>query len=379
MPETKLFAPLELRGVTMRNRVAVSPMQVYMADRNGIANDWHLQHLGKFAAGGAGLVFTEGLIVDPIGRSSYSDCGLWSDTQIAPLRRITDFIRSQGALAGAQLHHAGPKAARRRAWDGFAALDDDDAAKGEPPWQPVGVSEARTLDKYHAPRALSDAEVGAIPEMFAQAARRADAADFDVVEVHAAHGYLIHSFLSPVSNTRSGPYGGSPKGRMRLALEVAEAIRGTWPDRKPLFFRLSCVDGVEAGWTIEDSVVLARDLRQRGVDVIDCSSGGIRSATSTASAGYPAPGFQVPFAAQIRRDAGIVTMAVGLITGARQAEDILQQGDADIVAIGRSALEDPNWALRAAHVLGADADRSIWPAPYAWGVRALDAARDAWE
>ena len=377
MLKTRLFEPLQLRGITMRNRIAVSPMQVYMAGRDGTANDWHLQHLGKFAAGGAGLVFTEGLIVDPIGRSSYSDCGLWSDTQIAPLRRITDFIRLQGGVAGAQLHHAGPKAARRRAWDGFGALDDEDAAKGEPPWKPVGVSEARTLAKYHAPRPLSDYEVSAIPEMFAQAARRADAAGFDVVEVHAAHGYLIHSFLSPVSNTRSGPYGGSLEARMRLALDVAEAARQVWPARKPLFFRLSCVDGVEDGWTIEDSVTLARELLKRGVDVIDCSSGGVRSATS--AAGKPEPGYQVPYAERIRRDAGIATMAVGLIIGARQAEDILQRGDADIVAIGRSALEDPNWPLRAAHALGADPDRAMWPAPYAWGLRALDSARDVLE
>jgi len=379
VPKVKLFEPLPLRGVTLRNRVAVSPMQVYMADHDGIANDWHLQHLGKFAVGGAGLVFTEGLIVDPVGRSSYSDCGLWSDEQIAPLRRITDLIRSQGGVAGAQLHHAGPKAARRRGWDGFGALDDTDAAKGEPPWQPVGVSAERSLARYHTPRPLSDAEVHEVPEMFARAARRADAAGFEVVEVHAAHGYLIHSFLSPVSNTRGGPFGGSATGRMRLALDVADAVREAWPDDRPLFFRLSCVDGVEDGWTLDDSVILARALHERGVDVIDCSSGGIRSATSAgqnAPAGQYAPGYQVPYAARLRRDAGIATMAVGLIITAQQAEDILQRGDAEIVAIGRPALEEPNWALRAARALGADPDRQMWPDPYAWGLRALDAARD---
>ncbi|QEW25380.1 NADH:flavin oxidoreductase/NADH oxidase [Roseovarius indicus] len=377
MPDTMLFEPLQLRGVTLPNRIAVSPMQVYMADAKGMANDWHLHHLGKFATGGAGLVFTEGLIVDPVGRSTYSDCGIWTDAQIPPLRRITDFLRAQGAVPAAQLHHAGAKAARRRAWEGFSALDDEDAAKGEPPWQPVGVSEARTLAKYHAPRAMTDEEVAAIPETFAQAARRADTAGFDVVELHGAHGYLIHSFLSPVSNTRGAPYGGSPEARMKLALDVAEAVREVWPARKPLFVRLSCVDGVEGGLCIEDSVRLAHELKARGVDVIDCSSGGIRSATSSSSSGPPKPGFQVPYADQIRREADLATMAVGLILKAQQAEDILRNGDADIIALGRAVLEDPNWGLRAAHELGLDPNRDRWPNPYAWAVRALDAARDA--
>lgn len=375
MSDTKLFSPLQLRDVTFRNRIAISPMQVYMADRGGMANDWHLQHLGKFAAGGAGLVFTEGLIVDAQGRSTYGDCGLWSDDHVPPLRRIVDFLHGEGAMAGAQLHHAGAKAARRRAWDGFQALNDEDAARGEAPWQPLGVSDERVVAKYHAPRALTDDEVAAMPGLFARAARRADAAGFDVAEIHAAHGYLIHSFLSPVSNTRGGRYGGDMAGRMRLALEVAEQVRTVWPAGKPLFFRLSCVDGVPGGWAIEDSVRLAAELQRRGVDLIDCSSGGIRSTSSLAAAGSPPLGYQVPYSAKIRRDTGIATMAVGLIIEARQAEEILRRGDADLIALGRVALENPNWSLAAAHRLGVDAGRERWPKPYGWALLGLDAAR----
>ncbi|MFT3972105.1 MAG: NADH:flavin oxidoreductase/NADH oxidase [Amaricoccus sp.] len=375
MRETRLFSPFRLRDVTFRNRIAISPMQVYMAGQDGLANDWHLQHLGKFAAGGAGLVFTEGLIIHPLGRSSYGDCGIWSDDHIAPLRRITDLLHAEGAVAGAQLHHAGAKAARRRAWDDFRALDDEDAARGEPPWQPMGVSAARVVAKYHAPRAMSDAEVAAVPGLFADGARRVDAAGFDVAEIHAAHGYLIHSFLSPISNDRTGPYGGDMAGRMRLALEVAEAVRAVWPEGKPLFFRLSCIDGLEGGWSIEDSIRLATELRLRGVDLIDCSSGGIRSTSSIAAAGSPPLGYQVPHAARIRREAGIATMAVGLIIQPEQAEIILQQDDADLIAIGRVVLENPNWPLTAAYRLGSDPDRKTWPKPYGWALRGLDAAR----
>lgn len=367
--QPRLFSGFQLRGATFRNRIVISPMQIYMADARGIANDWHLQHLGKFAVGGAGLVFTEGLIVDPVGRSSYSDCGIWSDEHIAPLRRLTDFIRAQGALSGAQLHHAGAKAARRRGWHGFAPLNEEDAATGEPPWQPVGVTAERTVEKYHTPRQLTEDEVAGIPALFAAAAIRADAAGFDVAEIHAAHGYLIHSFLSPISNTRRDGYGGDIAGRMRLALEVTERVRAVWPAEKPLFFRLSCVDGVADGWSIEDSVTLARALRQRGVDAIDCSSGGIRSTSSLAASGAPPLGYQVGYAERLRRSAEIATMAVGRIVDARQAEEILQSGQADFVAIGRAALDDPNWSLRAARALGTSPDADLWPKPYGWAVR----------
>ena len=374
MRQSHLFSTFRLRDVSFRNRIVIAPMQVYMADQEGMANDWHLQHLGKFAAGGAGLVFTEGLIVDPQGRSTYRDCGLWSDDQIAPWRRITDFLHRQGAKAGAQLHHAGPKAARRPPWDGFRPLNAEDAARGEPPWQPIGVSDKRVVEKYHMPRTMTDEEVAAVPDLFAGAAIRAAGAGFDVVEIHAAHGYLIHSFLSPVSNLRSGPYGGDMAGRMRLALEVAERVRAVWPAEKPLFFRLSCVDGVPDGWSIEDSVQLAIELRKRGVDLIDCSSGGIRSTSSLAAAGSPPLGYQVPYAARIRKDGKIPTIAVGLIIKAQQAEDILARGDADMIGLGRSALKSPNWSLEAAHSLGVDQDREEWPKPYGWAIRALDAA-----
>lgn len=368
----QLFTPFRLRGATFRNRIVIAPMQIYMADSQGLANDWHLQHLGKFAVGGAGLVFTEGLIVDPIGRSSYSDCGIWSDDQIPPLRRLTEFIRAQGALSAAQLHHAGAKAARRRGWDGFSPLDESDGAAGEPPWQPVGATTGRTVEKYHTPRALTEAEAAGIPAIFAAAAIRAEAAGFDVVEIHAAHGYLIHSFLSPISNSREDGYGGDLAGRMRLACEVAEQVRSVWPAQKPLFFRLSCVDGMVDGWSIEDSVKLAGLLGERGVDAIDCSSGGIRSMSSLAASATPEPGYQVAYADRIRRSAGIPTIAVGRILDPHQAEAILEAGQADLIAIGRSALDNPNWALHAARKLGAAPTPALWPKPYGWALKSFE-------
>ncbi len=380
--EPMLFTPWRVRGTTFPNRVVLAPMQMYMAGPDGLATDWHLQHLGKYALGGFGTVMTEGLIIEPRGRCTYGDCGIWADDQIPPLRRITAFLHQRGVLAAAQLHHAGPKAGRQRPWDGLGALDAADAAEGEAPWQPVSSSGGGALAGYREPRALALDEIGALVGAYAMAARRADAAGFDVLDIHAAHGYLLHTFLSPVANARTDRYGGDLDGRMRLVLEVAEAVRAVWPETKPILFRVSCVDWRKDlddrsdGWRIEDSIVLARELKDRGIDAVDCSSGGIRTGNTMVDQAQKrrkiTRGHQVPYAEAIRREAGIATMAVGVILDGPQAEAILQAGRADLVAIGRQALHDPHWALHAARELGADPDRRLWPASYGFWLELRD-------
>ncbi|BBK41710.1 NADH:flavin oxidoreductase / NADH oxidase [Allostella vacuolata] len=365
-----LFTPFRLRGVTFPNRVVIAPMQMYVAGPDGLATDWHLQHLGKYAVGGAGTVMTEALIVDPRGRNTYGDLGIWSDDHVAPLARIAGFIAAQGAVPAAQLHHAGPKSSRQRPWEGLGPLGAAEAAKGEPPWQPVSVSEQSSVAGWHRPHCLTSEEIAGIVAAYGQGARRAAEAGFRVLDIHAAHGYLIHSFLSPISNDRTDRYGGSLENRMRLAVEIARSVRGHWPDDRPLFFRLSCVDRMEGGWQIEDSVVLARALRAEGVDLIDCSSGGIRAENSGMDFVRKRQplrrGHQVPYADQIRREAEMPTMAVGVILDGPQAEAILQAGKADLIAIGRAALFDPHWAVHAAHQLRADPKWQMWPPSYGW-------------
>ncbi len=380
--EIMLFSPFRLRDVTFRNRVVISPMQIYKAGPDGVANDWHFQHLAKYAVGGAGCVVTEGLIIDPVGRATWGDLGIWSDEHVAPLRRITDFLRAEGAVPAAQLHHAGPKAARQRPWEGFGPVGEAEAARGERAWEPLSSSAGQSAPGWHSTREMTLAEIETVILAYGAAARRADAAGFDVIDIHAAHGYLLHSFLSPVANARTDGYGGEMAGRMRLVLEVAETLRANWPAQKPIFFRLSCVDwrpDIEErtdGWTIDDSCTLSQELNRRGVDLIDCSSGGIRGATSLAA--YQTKrmkltrGFQVPFAETIRRETGVPTMAVGVILDGPQAERILQKGQADLVAIGREALFDPHWALHAARDLGADPDWSLWPPSYGWWLAGRD-------
>jgi 2,4-dienoyl-CoA reductase-like NADH-dependent reductase (Old Yellow Enzyme family) len=319
---------------------------------------------------------TEALIVDPAGRNTYGDCGIWSDDHIPPLARIAEFLHEQGAVPAAQLHHAGPKSARQRPWEGLGPLGDAEAAKGEKPWQPVSSSSSSSVAGWHQPRAMTVDEIKRLVEAYGEGARRVEKAGFDVLDVHAAHGYLIHSFLSPVANFRNDEYGGDIQGRMRLALETAESIRANWPSHKPIFFRLSCVDWRKDlddrtdGWTIEDSFVLARELKARGVDLIDCSSGGIRAENSlmdyVKKRKKVKRGYQVPHAEAIRRETGIPTMAVGAILDGPQAEAILQKGQADLIAIGREALTDPHWALHAAQALGIDPEWKIWPPSYGW-------------
>jgi 2,4-dienoyl-CoA reductase-like NADH-dependent reductase (Old Yellow Enzyme family) len=383
MSASLLFSPFRLRAVTFPNRIVIAPMQMYKAAQDGFATDWHFQHLAKYAVGGAGTVMTEALIVDPIGRNTYGDLGIWSDAHVAPLRRIATFLKQQGVVAAAQLHHAGPKSSRQRPWEGLGPLGAAEAAMGEPPWQPVSSTDASSVEGWHRPRAMSVAEIDALVTDYGASARRAVEAGFELIDIHAAHGYLIHSFLSPVANHRNDQYGGDLQGRMRLALEIASSVRANMPDGMPLFFRISCVDwrrdldSRTDGWTIEDSFVLAKELAARGVDLIDCSSGGIRAENSMMDYKKTRTklkrGHQVPYAEAIRREAGIPTMAVGVILDGPQAEAILQAGRADLIAIGREALMDPHWGLHAAQALGVDPDWNRWPPSYGWWLQLRDA------
>lgn len=349
-----LFSPLTLRSVTLRNRIALSPMCQYSA-REGHAADWHLVHLGARAAGGAGLVFTEACAVTPEGRISPADLGLWEDAHIAGLARLTAFIRAQGAVPGIQLAHAGRKAATDVPWQGGRPLP---TAQGG--WRVVGPTDEPFDTGYPTPVTLTDGELAAIVEAFAAAARRALAAGFAVVEIHAAHGYLLHSFLSPLVNRRTDRWGGDLEGRARLLAEVVRAVRGEWPVELPLFVRLSASDWVDGGWGIDDTVELAGRLARLGVDVVDCSSGGVRPGVAIPAA----PGYQVPFAERVRRETGVASAAVGLITEPAQAEAIVSGGRADLVLLGRQLLREPMWPLRAAHELGVEGP---WPVQYLRG------------
>ena len=344
-------------------------MQMYLA-RDAHANDWHFQHLAKYAVAGSGCVFTEVLCVEPRGRNTHWDLGIWDDSHVAPLARIAEFLREAGAVAAAQIGHCGAKAARQRPFDGHGPLTDKDAQRGEPPWTPVGPGVEPAAENYHHPHPLSASELGDIVEAFAAGTRRIAEAGFQFLEVHAAHGYLIHSFYSPISNTRRDGYGGSRSARMRLALEVAEAVRANWPEDRPLSYRLSCVDGLHGGWDMDDTLALVSELTLRGVDIIDCSSRGVRGATSLANleqACRPAKaGYQVAYAQQVRRATKVPTVAVGLILTALQAEAIVRSGKADLVALAREALVNPHWALHAARTLEEDPDWSRWPASWGW-------------
>jgi 2,4-dienoyl-CoA reductase-like NADH-dependent reductase (Old Yellow Enzyme family) len=341
MPE--LFSPLTIRGTTLRNRIAVSPMCEYSCD-DGFANDWHLVHLGSRAVGGAGLVFTEATAVEPRGRISPADLGIWKGEHIANLSRIARFIREQGAVPGIQIAHAGRKASTRVPWEGGAVIPESEGG-----WQTVAPSPIPFRPDEPAPRELTVPDIHALVEAFAAAAKRAFAAGFEIVEIHGAHGYLINEFLSPLSNHRTDQYGGGFDGRTRFALEVADAVRHVWPDTLPVFMRISSIDWTPDGWQIEDSVQLARRLRVAGVDLIDCSSGGVVPYAKV----EVGPAYQTPFAARIRTDAGILTGAVGMITEAHQADQIIRDGRADIVLLAREFLRDPYWPLHAAKALGA--------------------------
>jgi 2,4-dienoyl-CoA reductase-like NADH-dependent reductase (Old Yellow Enzyme family) len=364
-PPSLLFTPTTLRAVALRNRIMLSPMCTYSAE-GGMASDWHMMHLGQFALGGFGVVCVEATAVTEQGRITYGDVGLWSSAQIAPLARVAELVRQHGAVPAIQLAHAGRKASSQRPWHGMGALTEaDDQARHERPWPTVGPVAEPMDTGWHVPQALSVDDIRALVAAWRDAAGRARDAGFDIVELHCAHGYLGHQFLSPLINKRNDAYGGDRAGRMRFPLEVAEAVRAEWPDDKPVFVRISSVDGIEGGWDLDDSVAFAQELKARGIDAIDCSSGGVVG-SATARAVPRGLGFQVPFAERIRREAGIATIAVGLIVGGPQAEAILQNGQADLVAVAREALYDPYWPRHTARELAADGGYANWPQQYGW-------------
>jgi len=364
-----LFDPIQIGSVAIPNRVVISPMQQYNGTRDGFPTEWHSLHLPRFAVGGAGMVVTEALAVLPEGRLTWADLGLWDDAQIEPLARLAESVARHGAVACAQLNHAGRKASVQRPWHGFEPLTAADAeARGEMPWPTVSASAMPANPGWPTPAALDADGIGRALDAFAAAAGRARKAGFRALNVHGAHGYLIHAFLSPLSNHREDGYGGSLENRMRFAVEVADAVRSEWPSDLPLFYRLSCVDDNEGGWTIEDSVALAKVLKAHGVDAIDCSSGGLQRRTTT----MVVPryeGYQVPYAEEIKREAGIKTMAVGLIRDPHYADAVVAEGRADFVAIGREALFNPHWPAQAAVALGGPEAFDGWPPAYGWWLR----------
>jgi len=349
---SQLFSPLSLRGVTLRNRIGVSPMCQY-SSTDGFAHDWHLVHLGQFAVGGAALVFTEATAVVAEGRISPQDLGIWEDAHIPTLQRITQFIEAQGAVPGIQLAHAGRKSSTKRPWDGSGTITPEHGG-----WANVmAPSGIPFSESYPQPVALTIGGIAHVVDAFRAATVRALAAGFRVIELHAAHGYLIHEFLSPLSNLRSDSYGGSLENRARLCLEIVAVVRSAMPDSAPLVVRISATDWAEGGWTVEESVQLCAWLKAAGVDLIDVSSGGLASGARVPIG----PGYQVPFSKQIREGAGIATATVGLITNAEQAEQIVSRGDADVVLMARELLRQPHWPLLAAHALGAEC---AWPVQY---------------
>ena len=359
-----LFKPAKLRGLVLRNRVLISPMQQYAAV-DGCANDWHRIHLARFALGGAALVFTGATAVEQRGRNTHGDLGLWRDDQVVPLAAVADAIRLGGAAAGLQLGHCGRKAGLQTWWHGHGPLGEADAARGEPPWPVVGPSAIPVDSRHPVPQALDDAAIQALVQAYSAAAARADRAGFDALEVHAAHGYLIHQFLSPIANQRDDAWGGSSTQRLRFAFAVADEVRAAWPAHKPLSWRLSLADEDDGGMPFDDLVAYASGLRDRGVDLLDASSGG-------GIGGYPAGrgpvhrtlAFRAATAAKLRAAVGLPVLAVGEVIDPHAAEALLRDGCADFVALGREALFNPNWPVHAEMALGANHDYATWPRAY---------------
>jgi 2,4-dienoyl-CoA reductase-like NADH-dependent reductase (Old Yellow Enzyme family) len=349
---THLFAPLVLRDLVLKNRIAVPAMCQFSAQDDGLAGDWHFVHYGTRAVGGAGLIVSEAVAVVPEGRISPADLGLWDDGQIEPLARVVRFAQAQGCPMAVQLAHAGRKACVRRSWESPGPIAASDGG-----WPVVGPSPIPFSDAHPTPAELDAAGIEAIAAQFVAAARRAHAVGFSAVEIHAAHGYLLHQFLSPLANRRADDYGGSFANRTRLVVEVVDAVRSVWPERLPLIVRLSATDWADGGWTPEETVALCRVLKTHGVDLIDVSTGGMLP-----DAKIPVgPGFQTEFAERVRREAGIPSAAVGLVTAPAQADHIVRSGQADLVLLGREILRNPYWPMKAAQKLGHTA---AWPAQY---------------
>jgi 2,4-dienoyl-CoA reductase-like NADH-dependent reductase (Old Yellow Enzyme family) len=374
---SNLFSPFQLGKLILKNRVIISPMCNYSA-HDGFVSDWHMVTVGRYALGGAAMVMLEASAVQANGRITHGDLGIWKDEHVAGLKRLADFLRANDSVPAIQLGHAGRKASMARPWYGNGPLTQADFDRGDLSWPISGPSDIPVAHGWTVPRQMSVEDIHELTNDFVAAAKRALDAGFDVIELHAAHGYLLHSFLSPLSNLRTDAFGGDRAGRSKLVLDIAAALRVVWPAGKPLLVRLSAIDDVDGGWEIEDSVWLAQKLKALGVDAIDCSSGGIVGSATAPSqpggavAGPPVvrtkrvPGFQVPLARAIKAGANISTIAVGLILTAQQAESVITDGDADLVAIAREALDDPNWPVHAAQTLADDKAFTMWPKQFGW-------------
>lgn len=362
---SKLLSPFKVRGLTLRNRIVVPPMAMYSAN-NGYPTPFHHTHYSKFAMGGAGLVMLEQTAITRNGRISNGDLGLWEDNQINAIAQLVSQMKSYGAATGIQLNHAGRKSSQQRAFRGNGPLTDKDVAAGDEVWQALAPSALPLTDGWQTPKEMTSNDMDGIEEAFILATKRAIAAGFDVIELHMAHGYLLQNFLSPLANIRTDEFGGSLENRMRFPLRVAKSMRLVMPESMPLFVRISASDWMDGGWTQADSIVLSSKLKELGVDVIDCSSGGNMSAGATNSNLVRGPGYQVPFSEEIRAKVDVYTAAVGMIRTPEYAEEILEQGRADLVCIGRQMLFNPFWAHHAAHVLGHNSYYDNWPEQYGW-------------
>ena len=360
-----LFQPFKVRGLALKNRLVVPPMVHYRAESGSTCGMFHNVHLGRYALGGFGLVFVEATAVEEVGLINEHDLGIWNDEQARSFRPLIEFMRGENTAIGIQLAHGGRKSSSQRAMDGMGPLTSKEIEAGARVWQPVGPTSEPVAEGWLTPRQLTTEECRAMVGTWAKAARNAVAAGFDAIEIHTAHGYLLASFLWPVSNTRNDQYGGDRAGRMRLPLQIVEAVRREMPETMPLFVRVSAVDGAQNGWSLDDTVAFARELKSRGVDVIDCSSGGI-SGSATAAQVPRGLGFQVPYAERVRNDVGIASMAVGIILEAKQAEAILENGQADLIAVGRQSQFNPNIAQHWAHDLGINREFEDWTAEYGW-------------
>ncbi|MBO88654.1 MAG: NADH:flavin oxidoreductase / NADH oxidase [Rickettsiales bacterium] len=373
-PQPLLFTPITIRGVTSKNRIVVSPMCQYNSD-DGSPGDWQMMHIGRLAVGGAGIIFGEETGIEARGRKTYKCAGIWKDKHIPMYRRLTDFIKEQDAVPAIQLGHAGRKASCHTATEDWRPLEDKDAADGMPPWQGLAPSALDQLPRRFTPKAMDRDDIRTVLDAWCEATRRSMDAGYDILEIHGAHGYLIHQFLSPVSNHRNDSYGGDRPGRMRFALEVAEVVRDAWPKEKPLFFRVSAVDGEGGIWDLDDTVALSKELKDRDIDLVDCSSGGIAGESEMPMVPRIEQ-FQAGFAERVRREAAIMTIAVGGITEAQQAEDILQSGRADLVALAREFLWNAGWAAHAAKELGAVDPYGQMPHEYGYRLRQREKQRE---
>ena len=360
-----LFQPFRIRDLTLKNRLVVPPMVHYRAGPGSTCGIFHNVHLGRYALGGFGMVFVEATGVEEVGLINEHDLGIWNEAQVQSFKPLIAFMKGENTAIGIQLAHGGRKSSSQRAMDGMGPLTPEQIKAGAKLWQPVGPTSEPVADGWLTPRQLTTEECRAMVGTWARAARNAVAAGFDAIEIHTAHGYLLASFLSPISNTRNDEYGGDLRGRMRLPLEIVEAVRREMPDGMPLFVRVSAVDGAKDGWNMDDTVVFARELKSRGVDVIDCSSGGI-SGSATAAQVQRGLGLQVPYAERVRKEVGIASMAVGIILEAQQAESILQNGQADLIAVGRQSQFNPNIAHHWAHDLGINRKFEDWTPEYGW-------------